>query len=119
MQGWFIGKQDVYIEIAERFEKYIATGVYKQGDRLPSVRTTASELGVNPNTVARAYSLLEERGIIVTLPKKGVYVRLSSQTDEIGEGETRRVITELRDRGVPLEKLISIIEEVYGNDQDK
>ena len=58
----FSSKRDVYIEIADRYEKYITLGVIKSGEKLPSVRVTAGELGVTPNTVQRAYSLLEERG---------------------------------------------------------
>ncbi|MBR6784114.1 MAG: GntR family transcriptional regulator [Clostridia bacterium] len=45
------GKRDVYIEVAERYEKYIRIGVLRDGDKLPSVRVAANELGVNPNTV--------------------------------------------------------------------
>ena len=46
----FFTKRDVYLEIAERYEKYITLGVIKTGERLPSVRVAAGELGVNPNT---------------------------------------------------------------------
>ena len=60
----FSGKQDVYIEIAERYREYIELGVIKCGEKLPSVREAAEELGVNPNTIARAYNLLEEKGYI-------------------------------------------------------
>ena len=60
----FLGKQDVYLEIANRFETYILNGLYKAGDKLPSVRAVAAELGVNPNTVAKAYSVLEKRAFM-------------------------------------------------------
>ena len=50
----FIGKQDGYLEIANKYEGYITNGLYKAGDKLPSVRAVAAELGVNPNTVAKA-----------------------------------------------------------------
>ena len=70
MSWAFSGRQDVYIEIADKYGRYITDGIYKNGDRLPSVRTAAGEMGVNPNTVARAYALLEERGFIRSLPKK-------------------------------------------------
>ena len=54
----FTGKRDVYLEVAERYEKYIKLGVLRDGDKLPSVRTAAGELGVNPNTVQKAYQHL-------------------------------------------------------------
>ena len=56
----FSGKQDVYLEIADKLRQYIHAGIWQAGDRLPSVRQAAGEMGVNPNTVARAYALLEE-----------------------------------------------------------
>ena len=74
MAWQFSGRQDVYIEIAEKITQYIRAGVYRAGDKLPSVRQAAGEMGVNPNTVARAYALLEERGLVHALPKKGAYV---------------------------------------------
>ena len=75
MKRIFSGKQDVYIEIAERYKEYIDKGILSGGEKLPSVREAACTLGVNPNTVAKAYARLEEEGYIVTLPKKGAYVK--------------------------------------------
>ena len=76
----FSGKQDVYLEIAKYYEKHILLGVLRVGDKLPSVRIAAGELGVNPNTVARAYTKLEEMGYIRALPKKGAFVTQSPNT---------------------------------------
>ena len=114
----FFTKRDVYLEIAERYEKYIMLGVIKMGERLPSVRVAAGELGVNPNTVQRAYSLLEERGIIRSLPKKGAFVIYGREDDEASSHRSEAVgaIVELKEIGASREELLSIIEEVYGND---
>ena len=118
MARMFSAKRDVYLEIAERYEKYITLGVIKTGEKLPSVRTAAGELGVNPNTVQRAYSLLEERGFIRSVPKKGAFVAYGE--DGAKESPLRREVTDmvahLRDSGVTREELALIIEEVYGND---
>ena len=83
------GKQDVYVEVAEYFEDYILRGVFASGDKLPSVRMAAGELSVNPNTVAKAYSLLEEKGYIRAFPKKGAFVIYSADepSNEISNGE--------------------------------
>lgn len=111
-------KRDVYLEIAERYEKYIMLGVIKTGERLPSVRVAADELGVNPNTVQRAYSLLEERGFIRSMPKKGAFVIYGRDENEASQlrGEAVGAIVRLKDIGASREELLSIIEEVYGND---
>ena len=114
----FLAKRDVYLEIAERYEKYITLGVLKIGDRLPSVRVAAGELGVNPNTVQRAYTLLEERGLIRTIPKKGVFVTFGNNDE--GRDEIRceavSAVMRLKEMGVSREELSKIIEEVYAND---
>ena len=48
------GKRSVYLEIAEEYKRFIRLGVLSDGDKLPSVRALAVELGINPNTVERA-----------------------------------------------------------------
>ena len=113
MQLNFSGKQDVYIEIAEKYKEYIRLGIIKDGEKLPSVREAAGELSVNPNTVARAYSRLEEEGFARSLPKKGAYVTYSnSQTVETPD--RRAQIYALRDMGIDKQTLLNWIEEVYG-----
>lgn len=113
MQLKLLGKQDVYVEIAERYKEYIQLGVFKNGDKLPSVREAAGELGVNPNTVVRAYALLEEEGLICALPKKGAYVTFGEE-EKKAEPDKKNVIYALHDMGISKETLIKWIEEVYG-----
>ena len=113
MQLKLLGKQDVYVEIAERYKEYIQLGVFKNGDKLPSVREAAGELGVNPNTVARAYALLEEEGFICALPKKGAYVTFGEEGKK-AEPDKKNVIYALRDMGISKATLIKWREEVYG-----
>jgi GntR family transcriptional regulator len=63
-----------YVQIVERIGQLVATGVLKPGDQLPTVRQLATELRVNFNTVARAYRLLDEAGVISTQQGRGTYV---------------------------------------------
>lgn len=118
MLDFLPGKRDVYLEIAERYEKYITLGVIKSGEKLPSVRTAATELHVNPNTVQRAYTLLEERGFIRSMPKKGAFVTFDGKpTKRSGELDALTdELIRLRDKGITKENILSIIEEVYKND---
>lgn len=114
MQLNFSGKQDVYLEIAEKYKEYIKLGIIKKGEKLPSVREAACEMGVNPNTVARAYSRLEEEGYIKALPKKGAFVTYGeAQTEKASEPDKRNVIYALHDMGISRETLQKWIEEVY------
>ena len=117
MQANFTGKREIYLEVAEKYESYIKLGILSPGEKLPSVRAAAQEMGINPNTMARAYSYLEERGLIYTLPKKGVYV---SSPENGNENETtltieaREVLSSLKDKGLTRAALATLIEEVYG-----
>ena len=61
----------LYLQIVDNFIKYIELGVYKYNDKLPSVRSVAVEMGINPNTIQRAYQILETKGYITTIEKKG------------------------------------------------
>ena len=111
----FSGKQDVYIEIAEKYKEYILNGIYRYGDKLPSVRYVALELGVNPNTVARAFSLLEEWGFINSISKKGAFVIYTSESTNCNEAVFKAVL-DLKNDGVTYDELLNALKEVYKND---
>ncbi len=118
MAKYTFAKRDVYLDIAEKYEKYITLGIIKPQEKLPSVRAAAAELRVNPNTVQRAYSLLEEKGLIRSLPKKGAFVIFGDENKN--DNETFEILTnellQLKEQGVSKDKIISLIEEVYKND---
>lgn len=115
MKWSFSGKQDVYLEIADMYREYISLGIIKQNEKLPSVRELAGELGVNPNTVARAYSTLEEQGYICSLPKKGAFVIFGSD-GQMNEPDKKNIIFAMKDMGISKKTLLSWIEEVYEKD---
>ena len=119
MAIFFSGKRDVYLEIAERYEKYIKAGVLNDGDKLPSVRVAAEELGVNPNTVQKAYALLENNGFIYSLPKKGAFVCYNNGK-EANASKNRlfamEAINSIKALGVGKEELKLLIDEVYSDD---
>ncbi len=113
MQLKFSGKQDVYIEIAERYKEYIRLGVIGNDEKLPSVREAAVELGVNPNTVARAYAKLESDGYVTSIPKKGAFVTYGEKHEGSAVPNMRSTIVALRDNGVDKQTALKWIEEVY------
>lgn len=116
MTNYFSGKRDVYIEIAQRYIEYIRLGVLREGDRLPSVRVAAGELGVNPNTVQRAYVYLEELGMIRLLPKKGAYVTGSVRQEARQNPAALDAIMALKKSGIDKEAVLRAVEEVYCDD---
>ena len=99
------GKRSVYLEIAEEYKRFIRLGVLSDGDKLPSVRALAVELGINPNTVERAYTLLESEGYIRTIVKKGAYVDYRPESRVAVLQEARKRVEELRDSGLTRDEL--------------
>lgn len=76
----------LFEQIADYFGDLIAKGAYAPGAALPSVREVALQESVNPNTVAKAYGLLEERGLIISVPKKGYFVKEDApERDELAD----------------------------------
>ncbi len=67
-------KSPVYQQIVDQVSEAIARGLLSTGDKLPAVRRLAVELVINPNTVARAYTLLEQAGLVATKKGSGTFV---------------------------------------------
>jgi GntR family transcriptional regulator len=71
----------IYVQIMDQIKHLVATGTLQPDDQLPTVRQLAADLRVNFNTVARAYRLLDEEGLISTQHGRGTYI-LSQPTEE-------------------------------------
>ena len=96
----------IYLQIVEQVEEMVATGLYKPEDQLPTVRQLASELRVNFNTVARAYRLLDEAGVISTQRGRGTFVldpmppdRARQLREATLDGLTRSFLTNAATKG--------------------
>ena len=71
-------KLPLYEQITQRFQALILRGVMKPDTQMPSVRTLAAELSINPNTIQKAYSPLEQQGYIYPVKGRGNFVSRSS-----------------------------------------
>lgn len=112
------GKDSIYEQIKSQIEKFIKVGILKPDDKLPSVRSLAEDLGINPNTVMKAYQELEKNGYIYTLNKKGVFV--SKNADENRQGLRRdamHMLTVLKNEGFSKNELVDMLEELYGEEE--
>ena len=85
----------IYEQVRDGLRSMMVTGVLAAGDKLPSVRSLATELAINPNTIQRAYAELEAEGYIYSVAGRGSFV-------SAGDGEHLRRIAELTGRLVPL-----------------
>jgi len=84
----FRSKIPIYIQIIDQIKHLIATGVLQPDDQLPTIRELAADLDVNFTTVARAYRLLDEEGLISTQHGRGTYI-LPLPSDQ-SNGDFRR-----------------------------
>jgi GntR family transcriptional regulator len=72
-----MGGSPIYEQLYERITELISTGVMQKDEKLPTIREVAKQLGINPNTVQKAYQILEQQGLIYSIPAKGSYVNPS------------------------------------------
>lgn len=82
-----------YKQIILQVEMAIADSRLAQGDQLPTVRSLAVDLQINPNTVARAYNELEIRGIVTTQQGTGTFI--ADKVIELDDIERERILSEL------------------------
>lgn len=108
----------IYLQVVDRIKEMIANGRLKPGDQLPTVRALALELRVNFNTVARAYRILDENGIISTQQGRGTYI-LEMPPPEVTESIrqqsiealTQRYLADVNRLGITPKQLIEILKE--------
>ena len=90
-------KDPIYLQIKNRIAELVMLGVYPPGTQLPSVRSLAGELGINPNTIQKAYQELEAAGITCSVSGKGSFV---------AEGNNARALIRKLDRDELLQELV-------------
>ena len=110
-------KRPIYEQVVEKMEHLIICGGLESDSKLPSVRTLAMELSVNPNTIQRAYAQLEQDGYIYTVIGRGNYVTSRSEwqssTFKSLKQDFTDLLTQARDAGVPKTDLLDLLNEIY------
>ena len=107
----------IYQQIADQVRDRIAGGEWPEGDRIPSVREMAVNLGVNPNTVTRSYQTLLDNGIIDNRRGIGYFVADTAREKIMNEmkeqfigDELPRLFRMMRKMGIRIEELVSLYE---------
>jgi len=90
--------EPIYRQIVEALKLDVARGKLKEGDKLPSIRELANELGINMRTVVKAYEELVSGGLAVMQQGRGVFITESKQT--LPAARRREIITDLAQRMV-------------------
>lgn len=110
-----MGRTPIYEQICRAICGEIARGVLKENDKLPASRALAQQLGLNPNTVSKAYMILEREGIIYTMAGRGSFVAaqngkaLSALT-----GDFEAITREALDAGISADVLIETVNRLKG-----
>ena len=111
----------IYEQIYNCVVNIASIGAYERDELLPSVRALASELGVNPNTVQKAYQMLERDEIIASIPGKGSFIcdenNAVSQKKQQLLKEIKEKIKQARDYAIDESELTALISSVYKEDE--
>ena len=107
----------IYRQMEDSIIEMILLGVYQKGTQLPSVRSLAVELGINPNTIQKAYQELESQGIICSVTGKGSFVQgLDEAQLQLRRKALEALTAAVRDArlaGVPREEIEHLVEQEY------
>lgn len=106
----YTAPKPLHEQIEEQISSLIATGILQPNDWLPSVRQLATEMSINPNTVQRAYSSLENKGVIVSVKGRGSFVSpdlaaIESLHDKVIGDMIRDLVAKAKLAGWSTEKL--------------
>lgn len=110
-------KRPIYEQIVDKLENLIACGALESNAKMPSVRSLALELSVNPNTIQRAYAQLEQDGYLYTVVGRGNYVTCEQ---EWKSGKIKAILKEMssilrkaKEIGIDKKEILTILEEIY------
>ncbi len=103
-------------QIVNGFIRMKALCLVESGEQMPSVRQLAVELSVNPNTIQKAYQMLESNGIIYSVKGKGSFISSDAAADiaviKSAKKDFRRAAVSAKELGLKRDELIEIIDEV-------
>lgn len=125
-KGWGIVNIDpgsdvpLFVQIAEQIEDDVFTGVYAEGDRVPSTNELAALLGINPHTVLKGMNILVDEGIIYKRRGMGMYVQdgaaekaRAKRASAFGERYVAALVAEAKKLGFTKDQVIHFIEKGY------
>lgn len=118
------GEGPVYLRIVRFVRAQAVAGRIEDGEELPSRRVVSAMLGVNPNTVQKAYRMLEDEGLIVSRPGAKSYASVTPESVEaararLREEEVGRVISALRRSGMDKGAAMELLSRLWDEDIDQ
>ncbi len=112
------GKAPIYEQLYNGVAMLISSGRLGAGEKLPAVREVAKQLGINPNTVQKSYFLLEQAGLIYSIPAKGSYVRENTDAAKALKAHALKKLEECLNEafnsGVSLQETEELVGRIWG-----
>ena len=120
----FNSREAVFVQIASRLRGEILRGKYQPDEQIPPVRQLAFEAAVNPNTMQKALTLLEDEGLLYSRGTVGRFVTTDTAVLErcretVRKDAVRHWIEEARELGITKEELMNYIEQEGGVEDEK
>ncbi len=107
----------IYMQLRNQIVMGISSGELKSGEKLPTVRDLALEMGINTMTVSKAYQLLKTEGYIMTDRKNGARIRneikKEATVSDANKAELKRIVSETRISGVEKQEFIDLVNSYW------
>lgn len=113
----------IFEQIIASVEKLVLKGLLQPNEQLPSVRSLATELGINPNTIQKAYAELEGRGVIYSLNARGSFVSgeigaLQRRSKEETIARLENEFQEAKKKNISKSEIETLLREIWGDSDD-
>lgn len=116
--------QPIYLQIMRYIKQGLASGIIADGEELPSRRALSAYLTVNPNTVQKAYRLLEEEGLVQSHAGAKSFVcaterQRAALRRELTENELRGMVRNMKGMGLTAKEAAALVEKLYAEEEDQ
>ncbi len=120
MEFNFTNDRPIYLQLIEQLERYIISGQFSPGDKLPSVRDLAFLAKVNPNTMQKALQELEDKKLIITQRTNGKFVTddekfLHKLQQRFAKSKIQSFLSEMQELGFSRTELIEYLQNLKEN----
>ena len=110
----------IYEQIINNVKELTLAGIFKPDEQIPSIRQLTQQLGINPNTIQKAYAELERQGIIYTLAGRGAFISndtkklTDAKRDEILK-DVEKSVSDAKKYFIPKDAIENIVNNTYEN----
>ncbi|WP_315080541.1 GntR family transcriptional regulator [uncultured Clostridium sp.] len=116
MDWEFKDDRPIYLQLIDQLQLRIISGIYKTGDKLPSVRELASEASVNPNTMQKALTELERKKLVFTQRTSGRFITedidlINKIRNDLAKKEIESFLNNMKNIGYTEDEIINIMDE--------